>query len=269
MTRTTTVLITIALLGLTLAVSGAAQADIIWGNAVWQVYTVGGAPYTDPLGDIAPATSDLVGDAARPSLYWCLDSLGTPAEADDTIMFRMRVDELPGLNTGTFQIFFNTDADANADWVLQQDRGNDADVEFQQALPGGPTWGDVNVPIAGNPDNNPYEWTGTLTGWSRSLTVASEVPGYTAFSGANDYFIDFGMPWASFSTYTGIANQSVPFSFAATSSTQHNNINKDLPQLQGFGDPVTFGDDTVVPEPGTWALLGLGLVGLGWWRRRR
>ena len=40
----------------------------------------------------------------------------------------------------------------------------------------------------------------------------------------------------------------------------------DLPRV--FIDNISF-STLVVPEPGAYALLGIGLVGLGWWRRVR
>jgi large repetitive protein len=249
------------------ACSGVWAASIFTGVTWLPVTTGGGASYyVDPLGDIAPQFVDIVGDATIPAVYWGININSTPADiTDDYLLFRMRLEApVAAQDNYCYQVLFDTDNGGDVDWVLQLDNKVDNRVEFAVADPGGPTWGDVAISTLAAQ----IPWTGVFTIYSETVYPTGDG---SNFGGDADRFLDLGMPWVSFlnAVYGG---QSTPFSVAFSTSANHNNINKDLPNQATASDPVNVGfsdniNDNNVPEPTTWALMGIGTLAL--FRRRR
>ena len=261
-TLKTLVLATVAAAGFA-AASSAGAAIMNWPAADedWHPFLVGGALYSDPVGDINPDWLDIVGDAVYSAGYWAFSDAGTPGEADDEIMWRIRLEEWKVNPNVVWQIFMDIDGDGAIDFSMQLDESGDNEVELVAATTGGLTFGDVDL-------NTTAVWSGSVADFSQVTTPTGD--GSAFGGGGNDAFLDIGMPWATFSALTG-ASGSQPIYFGLSSSATHSRINKDLPfsltssdlVASGFTDPI-FG----LPEPSTFSLMAAGLLGLVSFARR-
>ena len=117
----------------------------------------------------------------------------------------------------------------------------------------------------------------TTADWSGATSTYAQVvdTGETDFGSQADVFIDIAVPLAELFPGTTFTTTDT-FRVAITTSTTHSGINKEIPGSLSDTDDVAngWGDafaaaDVSVPEPGTWALFGLGLTLLAVRTRRR
>ena len=245
------------IVGLALACSlpmASAQAAAIWPSGPWTPLTVGGGDYTDSLGDENPSSVDLVGGDDGSNSYTA--GFWTQCEIDDQLSLRMRLDADGDGDNNVWQFLFDTDGDASSiDWVLevrQSGSPSAREVVFTQTSVSGPTFGDVAL-------SETFAWTGSLADWSRWAPVDDG----SLFGADADYFLDTAIPLTTFRSLTGLS-ASDSFRLGLSTSTSHTQINKDLPLGLAPVDPVSSAfADSPVPEPGTGALVALGLCALG------
>jgi hypothetical protein len=229
-------------------------------DGLWHPLMVGGAVYTDDAGDVSPKCVDVVGTAAAPAGLWFLYDGGTSDQADDELMFRLRLSQgatnghdYPGnLGHYVWQVIFDVDGDDLIDWSLQVDNSGDNEVELLQAIVGGPTFGDVVL-------SSTQTWSGSLTDHSRLVDPTGD--GQHVGSGTDDAFLDFGIGWADFSAATGLEQDDM-FSVGLATSTSHSTNNKDNPPDL----PTGLADVVLVPEPDTAVMLGLAFLLMALWR---
>ncbi len=245
---------------------GGARADIAnWpvDDSNWNAITLGGAFYSDPVGDINPDWLDIVGDTTTFGAgYWAFSDAGTPADkTDDEIMWRIRLEEWKTNPNVVWQVFMDVDGDDLIDYSVQVDESGGNVVELVAATTGGTTWGDVSL-------DTTALWSDTISGFSRVTIPTGD--GSAFGGGGDDAFLDFGMPWLAFTSLTGVTG-STPIRFGLSTSASHVAINKDLPLSASASDPVAAGfSDAIlgIPEPSTVTLLAGGLVALALIARR-
>ncbi len=252
-----------------------ARAGPMWPTAPeeWNVVTVGGLPYVDPLHSgpgtdhyatpPEPEQTDLVGgvdhhgNGTFATGFWATDGAN--------LMFRMRVDNNPIQGQGTIRhvwtVLLNTDADDDADWAMQLDAQGDMQVEFVRVLAGAPSSGTPWNPVtlAGMPHAGL-----SMAEWSRIVNasgLALDPPFggshfHDAGPGDDDFFVDIALPIWLIELVMAEAGETWSGTFAAAfaTSADHININKDLPDVTVWPD--------VVPEPATMALLAIAVPAL-------
>jgi len=112
------------------------------GNTGWTAIMYGAGK--DPVGDsqAGAADTDIVGDASHGSLYAAFDDNGTASTADDSIVFRMRVDNptstsyyggvaIVGMDAnldGRVDLFMSVDGRNNGQAIKLFDPGTDANI---------------------------------------------------------------------------------------------------------------------------------------------
>ncbi len=158
---------------------GGARADIAnWpvDDSNWNAITLGGAFYSDPVGDINPDWLDIVGDTTTFGAgYWAFSDAGTPADkTDDEIMWRIRLEEWKTNPNVVWQVFMDVDGDDLIDYSVQVDESGGNVVELVAATTGGTTWGDVSL-------DTTALWSDTISGFSRVTTPTGDG---SAFGGA-------------------------------------------------------------------------------------
>ena len=241
-----------------LAAAGPAAAMAVW-PAVWNELTASGGPYSDDSGDENPASTDLVGGSDGVGTfsagYWSI------SEIDDQLSLRMRVDTDGAGANYVWQFLFETDGVASTvDWgleVLQSGNPSSQQVLFAATTTGGSTFGDVEL-------SSTPAWTGALADWRRWGATGDG----SSFGGDADAFLDIAIPLSTFRSLTGLGPTDF-FSVALATSTAHTNVNKDVPLGLSYSSPVSAGFSAPIPEPGSRALLGLGLTALAAGARRR
>jgi len=202
----------------------------------WITYTKGGDALWDP-DDESPKGVDLRGDSSNPAGFYGQDSSG--------LYFRQRVDGNPS-GPGMFaqyvwSVLIESDGDpATYDWLLAIDGGVEEQVELWQ-----------NTVKSNSPTDSAESEK-----WSDSTgTYARIVAATSTFDGDSDYYVDWYVPWSTFTSQTGLNENSTIRLFFGT-STNHKNINKDLQA----GDPGTLSDgfgDQVTPSGAPPIVLGV------------
>ena len=241
------------------------HAAVVWPltDADWVPLTTGGGTnlYQDVV-DTNPDTTDIVGDSNFAAAHWHYQDNGTASTLDDQILFRIRINDQPNKDQGTWQIVLNTDADTGVDFVLQYDAsGNPDAVELLASINEGPTIGDVTF----DTDNPAWQTTSTADyiRWEDPTGDGSDVGG-----DGSDVFLDIGIPWTDFSAATGLdLGDSMSIGVTTGSSNQ---INKDVPLGQTTASATTtiFSDAVTIPEPSSVTLLALAGIILAWTRRK-
>lgn len=239
-------------LSLTIFLSTAGAALVVPAASEWHAIPQGGGDYVDTPGDVSPTFNDIVGGLDDNSNFY---ASGYWASDATNIYFRIRMDEhapaAPALCESVWQILIDSDGDDGVEWALQVDRSSsDNQVEFVAATVEGLPFSSVALSTINS-------WSGSLDNYAYCQTITGDG---SQFQGSDDAFLNMAMPWADFTALTGITS-TTDFRVALSTSANHNNINKDL--------PIDWSDSFSAPEPGTMALLTLGLLGLAGRLRRR
>ncbi|QYF92711.1 DUF4347 domain-containing protein [Massilia sp. PAMC28688] len=182
------------------------------GNTGWTTIMVGAG--RDPYGDsqAGAADTDIIGDATHGSLYTAYDDKGTASVADDTLVFRMRIDNptsstnfggvaIVGMDAnldGRIDLFFSVDGRNNGQAVRLLDPGTGANLSPS-------TTSTSALPTGWLPNNGVYGFTpGTYSvvavsaatdpNWGPSTLggSASDLTG----RGGTDVFVSWRVPIA-------------------------------------------------------------------------
>jgi len=211
------------------------------------------APSAHAFAILGNGTGSLVGgDLTDPENNGAADS-----NVNYDAIFRSSVEPFFGGGEGAFNVFDNQLGGGNAKWCCNG--------------PGaGSVWVEADFGI------NQYVLTSFTA--SSANDVASRDADQWQIKGSNDginyttifdYNIDGTSPWASrlqVNQYTAGIDYALPtafsiFRYEATSVVSGSN--HQIGELEFFGEPAT------VPEPATLLLMGLGLAGIGFSRKRK
>lgn len=241
-----------------------------WNSFSWSL--AGQADYFDdqqtglPEGDLVG--SDLVGSTLfNPLAFWQYDGTNWG--------FRVRVGaSLPQAGTFDHNLFFGYDSnlDGALDGFFGVDNSGGTDRLRIWATDGGLNTAPSNTGVGSSifeyvQDSNNYSFV-PVDALNDPLATSLDIDG----DGNNDYFVNFLIPASD-----------MPFGptdsiqYVLATSTQPNSFNQDIGGLQGglnsptpwstnggFTDPIVG-----VPEPSSWALVGLAAAGLYWMRRKK
>jgi len=253
--RLGTVLVATAVL---CALAGKAHATVVWPPSdTWTAIAAGGSPVTDPDGT-TPDDVDIRGTTSFPAGFAAYDL------TRGNLLFRVRVDQAPTTPTRVWQILIDSDGDGDADWSLQLDHASGSVVELVSATTGGPTFDDLVFAASG-------AFSGAASVYSRFVATGDG----NQFGSVADAFVDIAIPTSAFATNTGLSTTDA-FRVALATSTFGTLVNRDRPGgatgaslvNSAWSDAFSIADVQAIPEPGTWALFGLG-AGILAWRRRR
>jgi len=232
--------------------------------------------------------ADIVGDLTHPALYMAFDDGGTPSTTDGNLGFRVRLgaDGGPSGFTHFFGIGVDADLDGNLDLFLGVDNaGNRTDLGIfdpgDNVNTSPDTTSIVTIPLVS------WDWEVVAGVYDFSAVDATIDPPATTFDfdndTNNDYFLSFVIPFQNIVDELvgkGIAfDEDSQFQLVAGTSTQPNALNQDLGGPDGgttstetwenLGAMTTPFSPSMIPEPDTGALFGLGLIGLAAAKRRR
>jgi hypothetical protein len=258
--------------------AGAVPVPIGGPTSDWTPMTFGGA--ADPLADAGNAEAEIVGDATHSAVYYAFDGFGTPSATDGTLYFRMRLGQDLGAAGFTRTAVLGVDADLDGNLDLFMGIIGQTTVFIRPAT--GAATAPNNTGI-GKANGNDVAATAANSNWS-AVSAATD-PTATDFD-LNNNGTDFFISWSvNFGTVVsalanlgiGGFNEASPVRFVAGTSTGATNINADIAGTNGNTNSgstwSTLGafnlNPIPVPEPGTGAMLGLGLVGLALGGRKR
>lgn len=248
---------------LSLMVSVAAASTISWpADAEWNPLYFNGALYPDvgqDTGNNGHLHLDIVGDATYAGAYLLYRSAAdTPGETEDQLLLRVRLNDSKNKMPGAYQVLFETTGDGGVDYALQL---TTSDLDSSGTIEFGTASGTNRNGIA----FGSAAWTGSYPGnvnWSGTTTADG-----SNFDGDADYFLEMSMPWAEFSTPSGILSTNDPFRVLFTTSQSGGQISDgDVGSLAvAANTDFVFSDalSDAVPEPVTSTLiLGVGLSAL-------
>jgi hypothetical protein len=232
------------------------------------------------------AEADIVGSLADPAFYYMFDDNGTAFATDGAIAFRVRVGA--DRNAVGFGHFMGVGIDANSDGALDiflavDNSGNPDQVGIFDAGTGANTSPSTTSIVS----TALFSYSLSVSNYSFLAVDLTIDPTATTTDvdadGETDHFLTFVVPFAD--VVNALAAQGINVTDASVlslvlgSSTQPNALNQDLggpnggttstqtwDALGAISDPLTA-IGGFIPEPGTGALLSLGLCGLAGWRR--
>jgi uncharacterized repeat protein (TIGR01451 family) len=194
---------------------------------------------------------DFVGNSNYPAAFYMYRTAVDSGEAEDQLLFRLRVDWEKPKMSGAYQVFFETSYDASIDWVLElttQNLDTEGWVQFGDAAGtnrSGVTYGTVVW-------SNNFTATTGYANWTGDPIVYPDPA--DKFNGSDDFFVEFGMPWQVFTNYTGITSTNSPFRLLIASSQSSGQIDDgDIGNSNGSLYPDPGFDDVYVdpdPDPG-------------------
>lgn len=156
----------------------------------WIAAELDGAPLTDPCGDIGGNEWwDIVGDSGSPAAYW--------AEDGTDVFFRLRLHEDP-TNGGAWRSFgwgvaLETDWDLTGyDFLVFVDGKSDTVTFYENSTESTPLSSD-------SPETE-------LDSWSAATAATYSAVGATVCTSGDDYFVDWSVPAADFTAYTGLSS---------------------------------------------------------------
>jgi hypothetical protein len=232
-----------------MGIAATAVADVLnWPTNGWAPLYGQSSLYSDipnDTGNSGHEYLDYVGDTNHAAAFFSYRLAVDSGEADDQLLFRVRLDDKKQKMPGAYQVFFETDYNASVDWVLQvstDDLDTDGIIEFGSASGtnrsgvafGAVVWASNFVGSVGY-----VNWTGAATGDG------------SMFNGNIDYFLEFGMPWDVFTNHTGVTSTNDPLRLLITSSQSSGQIDDgDIGNSSaGFGVDVAFTNIYVDPDP--------------------
>ncbi len=186
--------------------------------------TVEGVPLTAAIGDENPASTDIVGTASYPAVYFVAQ--------DGYAFFRFRLRGDPTLGGGfanyAWVILFDTDSDlANSyEWELAL-RGNSNDVVLiENTVKNSPSpgWGDT---AEGTPISFPIT----------AYDIAQAVVADSNLGGVQNWFLDISVDLTTLKSTLGIGDNT-PLRFRYFTAANENNFNKDR-MCEGFDECFT------------------------------
>ncbi|GMK37253.1 hypothetical protein PCCS19_03060 [Paenibacillus sp. CCS19] len=204
-------------------------------NAQYVPVTLNGAPVSDPVRDVSPDQTDIVGSSAFPAAYYGYD--GT------NIYFRIRLNADPRFKTGftnfAWGVLFDTDGNSSTyEWVLAVNGLNNS-VDLIQNTAKIPN--SFNDQAEGTDGKGTPNFTQPIVNYD--IARAALTGDGSAFGGGTNYFLDFFIPRATLFPLLGITDQTV-LRFLFFTSTNNNNFNKDFigtgqTLSAAFSDPLT------------------------------
>lgn len=221
---------------------------------------------------------DFVGNAAYPGGYFQWDA--------NYVYFRMRIDEgTIGPSTFSDALFVLVDLpgyahpvhgvpDGRPDYAFAWDSNqvpSQHGVELQIPSTVSTIWADQrNADIDGQSGQKIAPPDFALTGGEAYLRTVDGIP--TVDFGTTS-FVDWAISFDHIAAYTELdRGQTWSIQFASiANSNDHGTLSTDIGGGFNPDDPVeeSPGDTVTTPEPGTLALLSLGIAGIGAWRRRK
>ncbi|GAA4876753.1 hypothetical protein GCM10023310_65670 [Paenibacillus vulneris] len=209
---------------------------------------IGGAPLTDPAGDVNPSSTDIVGSAQYPAAYFAYD--GT------SVFFRLRLNGDPrsknAFDNFAWGILFNTNGIAGTyQWVLAVN-GLKSQLELiQNTTQQVNTWND---PAEGTDGKGTPNYAQPIVNYD--IVRARATNDGSNFGGDTDYFLDFGIAASVLFRFLAI-NESSVIRMMFFSSANNNNFNKDTLLTQGFSFASAFTDPTTTEQSDMRAMLSV------------
>uniref|UniRef100_UPI003561DA08 MBG domain-containing protein n=1 Tax=Pontiella sp. TaxID=2837462 RepID=UPI003561DA08 len=199
----------------------------------------------DDTGNNGHEYLDFVGDTNYAAAFYYYRTAAESGEAEDQLLFRVRLDSKKNKMPGAYQVFFETSYDSSVDWVLELETGDldsTGTISFGSAAGtnrSGVTFGTVVWSDSFTSTSGYAHWAGAATGDGSS------------FNGDIDYFLEFGLPWSTFTNYTGVTSTNDPFRLLFTSSQSGGQIDDgDVGNSSAtIGVDVVFDDIYADPDP--------------------
>jgi len=233
--------------------------------------------------DAANPEAELIGDATHSAIYYYMDDNGSGSNTDGTLYFRMRIGKDNGGAGFKTMAVIGLDGDLNdtVDALIIADfnpPGADA-IQVRRVLGSGVSPATTNI----SPIGYDVAATTSNSNWSPVDATTDPTATNTDLNGdGQDYFISFSVDFATVVQILadlgigGFTDDSLVHFVAGTSTNASSSMNQDIAGVNGqvgsTSSWAALGGSTgplIVPEPGTGALLGLGLLMLACRRRAR
>lgn len=268
-------------------------------TTLWTVVSLGSLNQLDYFIDqqTGQPESDIVGTTANPGFYYNFDNNGAALNTDGTLSFRVRLaaDTNPaGFDNYLFIGILANAGDSIDMFVGVQGSGSASDKGIKIWAPGAglnvsPNTTTISAPAAQVHiirDSSNYHFAPvTSPGLDPNLTNSD-----LDAKGDTDYFISFSIPFSVVVSEAQrlaglLIDDQTALRFVLATATNQNSFNQDIGGVNGgVNSPLTYSElgatstpiqldpappPVIVPEPGTWAIVGLGLVALAAANRRR
>ncbi|PWV92502.1 carboxypeptidase family protein [Paenibacillus cellulosilyticus] len=205
-------------------------------NVQYVPVTLNGIPISDPVRDVSPDETDIVGDEAFPAAYYGYD--GT------NLYFRLRLNADPRFKTGfrnfAWGVLFDTDNDPSTYEAVLAVNGLDSTVDLIRntvRIPNAFTDSAEGVDSKGQPN-----FRQSIINFD--IARAQPTDDGSRFGGNANFFIDWFVRLSVLQQQLGITDQS-SLRFLFFTATNNNNFNKDFigPGTllsSAFSDPLTI-----------------------------